>query len=65
MESAKWYQKEVVKLLAIMNQDDTDNNSFISKEYIKEKLNRILSEIGIGIHPTLEPYVEEIVKKLR
>ena len=60
--SAEWYQEEVVKLLAIMEQDNEEG--MVSREYIKEKLSRILSEIGIGIHPTLKPYVEKKLKEL-
>ncbi len=61
--STEWYQEEVVKLLAIMNQDEGEN--FVSKEYVKEKLNRILSGVGIGIHPTLKPYVEKKLEELK
>ena len=65
MQSAKWYQEEVVKLLAILNQDNHKDDVYVSREYMKEKVNRILSGIGIGIHPTLKPYVEKKLKQLR
>ena len=65
METAKYYQEEVVKLLAILNQDDHEGDAFIGREYMREKINRILSGQGIGIHPTLKSYVEEKLKQLR
>jgi len=48
----KYYIKEIVKLLAIMNQDPKD--LVVSRKYVIEKLERILNGAGIGIHPTLE-----------
>ena len=65
MQSAEWYLKEAVKLLAILNQDDHKDDVFVGREYMREKVNRILSGIGIGIHPALESYVEKKLKQLR
>lgn len=61
MKSNEWYREEVAKLLAIVKQDD--NRDFIHKDYLDEKLSRILHEIGIGIHPTLKPVVDKILKR--
>ena len=61
--SKKSTQKEVVKLLAIMNQNS--KNGFVSREYVREKLDRILDGMGIGIHPSLEKFVELKLKELK
>lgn len=62
MEETKpiWYRKEVAKLLAIVEQKDSGN---ISREYVAEKLKRILSGTGIGIHSSLYSNVEHILKE--
>ena len=65
MKDNKWYLEEVVKLLAIMKQDNSDKNIMVSREYIIEKLTRIISETGIGIHPTLELYVKNAMENLK
>lgn len=50
----KWYRKEVAKLLAIVV-EGKDIEPMIHRNYVEEKLRRILNEIPIGIHPILEP----------
>ena len=62
MKDNKWYLEEVVKLLAIMKQDFGDE--FVAKSYVIEKLERIINEIGIGIHHSLKLYVEKAMEKL-
>ena len=57
---SRWYRKEIAKLVAIVEQK---NDSIVSREYIAEKLKRILSRIGIGIHPSLYSDVEFILNK--
>ncbi len=64
MKDNKWYLEEVVKLLAIMKQDDSGEVVMVARSYVIEKLNRIINEMGIGIHPTLKPYVKEYMKEL-
>jgi hypothetical protein len=64
-EADEWYVREVFKLLFIMKQEDFKKDNFVSKDYIIEKLERIITGIGIGIHPTLRWCVEKAMKKWR
>ena len=61
--SAEWYREEIAKLYAIMSQDPVvKEKDFVSRGYVKEKLDRIMLEICISLHPALEPFVEKILK---
>lgn len=51
MNDEKYYRRELTKLLMIVKTGD--DNSMISKEYMLEKLNWILSGNGINLHPSL------------
>lgn len=55
----KWYREQCARLLSIVRQDD----GFITRDYVAEKLCRILNEVGVGIHPSLEPDVKRILEK--
>lgn len=55
----EYYIKEIVKLLGIVEQEPNDGT--IHRIYIKEKLERIIHGIGVGIHPSLEPWVKEYI----
>lgn len=61
MKPAIWYKLEVAKLLAIAMQDDSKD--VMHKSYLKEKLERIMKEVGIGIHPTLKPVVKKLMEE--
>jgi len=57
----EYYQREIIKLFAILNQDEKE--IMIAKSYVIEKLNMIMQEVGIGIHPSLIPVVMQEFKK--
>lgn len=57
------YKKELAKLYAIITQDIGAKDRFISREYVKKKLEQALSGRGIGVHPSLDPVVEKIMEK--
>ena len=59
----EYYQTEIVKLLAILQQDKTNKDIMITRVYVIEKLERIINGTGIGIHPSLEEWVESYCKK--
>jgi hypothetical protein len=59
MKSAEWYREEVAKMLAIVLQDD--DKPMLAKNYLEEKLTRILDGTGIIIHPVLEDPVKRIL----
>ena len=61
MKSNEWYREEVAKLLAIVVQE-MDTEPQIYRSYLDEKLQRILNETGIGIHPSLKRVVEGLLK---
>jgi len=60
MKDNEWYREEVAKMLAIVRQKGEE--PFMYRTYLDEKLSMILSEIGIGIHPTLKKSVDKIKK---
>lgn len=51
MKSNKWYRQEVANLTAILNNSD---DSIVARRYVIEKLNCILDESGVSLHPRLE-----------
>ena len=63
MKQAEWYVKEVAKLFAIALQDPDDGDGTMHKQYLNEKLERILNGIGIRIHPSLKKPVEKLLEK--
>lgn len=56
----EYYIVELAKLLVIINQDTTEPT--IHRSYVREKIERILNGVGIGIHPSLEGMVEQYIK---
>lgn len=52
MKDNKWYRKEVAKLQAILNNNKQD--PIIARGYVIQKLDYILKEQGISLHPDLE-----------
>lgn len=56
----EYYIKEIVKLLAIVEQEPNDGRMY--RSYVKEKLERIIHGIGIEIHSSLESWVEDYIK---
>ena len=62
MKEAKWYREEIANILAIVIEGEK-TEQVIFRSYLKEKLGRILDEIGISVHPTLKPLVKEILRK--
>ena len=60
---AEWYDRELAKVLAILQQEDV--SVLIGRDYIQEKLAKIAKGAGIVIHPTLEPHVERIYQLIR
>lgn len=60
IHGADWYKTEVTKLLAIVKSE----NKFIAKDYLEEKIVRILQGTGIILHPTLQAWVEEFKKEM-
>jgi hypothetical protein len=57
-----WYRHEVKKVIEIIK-ESTDNDVFVSREYMLEKLERIYLEIGIGVHMTLEGHIRNVMAK--
>lgn len=57
------YKNEVLILILIL-EDADKNEAMISREYILEKLHRILNEVPIGLHPLLWKKYKEERKKM-
>ena len=63
MNAPEWYVEEVAKLRAIMQQGLDGNEPTVHRDYVNEKLDRILTGVGISIHPTLKDMVDNILGK--
>ena len=57
-----WYRHEIKKIIEIIKESQ-DDNTYVSREYALEKLERIYYEIGIGVHPTLEGHIRNVMAK--
>ena len=57
----EYYIKEIAKLICIIEQSK-NSDIMVGRSYVKEKLERIINGIGVGIHPSLEGYVEDYIK---
>lgn len=51
-QKINYYIKQIQGLMLILNQNDADNNSMVSRNYIFEKLKMILNG-GINFHPSI------------
>ena len=49
MKDEQYYQRQLKGLILILDDAD-DDDIMIAREYIKEKLNMVLSGQGIGFH---------------
>lgn len=58
----EWYQKEVANLIAVLESGKETLGPKIHREYVLEKLYRIIERTGIGVHPSLNVKIEEILK---
>ena len=59
----KWYLKEVIKLRTII-ESNSDIESMISREYLHEKLNLIVTGQGINLHPILKTIADKKFKEI-
>lgn len=59
----KWYLKEIIKLRTII-ESDSDIESMISREYLHEKLNLIVTGQGINLHPILKTVADKKFKEI-
>lgn len=50
----EWYTRQIKGLMLIVKDAPSDTDRFIAREYILEKLGRVLSGSGIGFHPVIE-----------
>jgi len=55
-EKIKWCHRQIKGLIMILYQRDDDQ--FIAKEYVIEKLKRITSGAGIEFHPNLKELLD-------
>lgn len=60
----KYYIKEIAKLICIIEQS-RNSSITVGRTYVLEKLNMIIKGSGIGIHPSLEGWVDEYMKNLK
>ena len=58
----EWYFKEVAKLITIIEQGRI-KTEIVARGYVIEKLKMIFNGCGIGMHTSLEPAVEELLRK--
>lgn len=63
MKDNKWYRMEVAKLMAIVHHNTTDGHQFIDRGYIIEKLDKILKEYGVSLHPALKSTATRFYEK--
>jgi len=53
LEQAEWYEQQIRGLYLILD-DAEDKDFMISREYVKEKIRMIISEVGINFHPVIK-----------
>lgn len=63
MDEEAWYRRQIIGLKKII-EDGKMRSGEVSREYLIEKLDMILSKRGVNFHPSIERYLSGEIGKL-